>query len=108
MQINLNKLQTRQAAPTPMSTLKSTGFDNNKYIKLVPLFQEDGVDKYFVHFAKQILAWNGNEKFDYIVANTLVEKVQEIPSVLLEDISAKCDELRKAILKTYQLVREAY
>jgi len=45
---------------------------------------------------------------DHIVANTLVEKVQEIPSVLLEDISAKCDELRKAILKTYQLVREAY
>jgi len=57
------KLKEHPAAPTPTSTLKSSGFDVSKHIRLVSLFQEDEVDKYFVHFEKIALAWNGHEKF---------------------------------------------
>ena len=51
MQLKLRELEAcPTAAPTP--TVKSTGFDVSKHIRLVPPFQETEVDNYFVHFEK--------------------------------------------------------
>ena len=51
MQLKLQELEAHPTA-TPTPTVKSTGFDVSKHIRLVPPFQENEVDKYFIHFEK--------------------------------------------------------
>ena len=63
MQLKLRELEARPtAAPTP--TVKSTGFYVSKHIRLVPPFQENEVDKYFIHFEK-IATGHGSFGLDY-------------------------------------------
>ena len=109
MQLKLRELETRPTAPTPVSTVRSTGFDVSKHIRLVPPFQEDEVDKYFVHFEKiaTSLEWP-REVWTILLQSVLVGKAREIYSALPVDRSAHYDEVRKAILKAYELVPEAY
>ena len=109
MQLKLRELETRPTVPTPVSTVRSTGFDVSKHIRLVPPFQEDEVDKYFVHFEKiaTSLEWP-REVWTMLLQSVLVGKAREIYSALPVDRSAHYDEVRKAILKAYELVPEAY
>ena len=113
MQLRLRELEARPtvSAPvsTPVSTARSTGFDVSKHIRLVPPFQEDEVDKYFIHFEKiaTSLEWP-REVWTILLQSVLVGKAREIYSALPVDRSAQYDEVRKAILKAYELVPEAY
>ena len=87
----------------------STGFDVSKHIRLVPPFQEEEVDKYFIHFENiaTSLEWP-REVWTILLQSVLVGKAREIYSALPVETSARYDEVRKAILKAYELVPEAY
>jgi len=74
MQLKLKELETCPAAPTPMSTVNLSGFDVRKYIRLVPPFQEDEVDKYFVYFEKIATSLDGHNKFGPYLQSVLVGK----------------------------------
>jgi len=52
MQLKLRELETRPVVHVPTPSVKSTGLDVSKHIRLDPPFQEDEVDKYFIHFKK--------------------------------------------------------
>ena len=108
MQLKLHELETRPTVPTPVSTVRSTGFDVSKHIRLVPPFQEDEVDKHFVPFEKiaTSLEWP-REVWTILLQSVLVRKAGEIYSALPVDRSAHYDKVRKAILKAYELVSEA-
>ena len=109
MQLRLRELEARPTGPTSTPTVGSTGFDVSKHIRLVPPFQEEEVDKYFIHFEKiaTSLEWPG-EVWTILLQSVLVGKAREIYSALPVEISARYDEVRKAILKAYELVPEAY
>ena len=98
------KLRELEACPTaaPAPTVKSTGFDVSKHIRLVPPSQENEVDKYFIHFEKiaTSLEWPW-EVWTLLLHSVLVGKAQEIYSALPVEKSAQYDEVRKAILKAY-------
>ena len=89
MQLKLRKLE---ACPvhTPAPSVKSTGFDVNKHVRLVPLFQEDEVDKYFIHFKKIAtrLEWS-QEVWTILLQSVLVGKAREIYSALPVERSAR-------------------
>ena len=109
MQLRLRELEARPTSPTSTPTVGSTGFDVSKHIRLVPPFQEEEVDKYFIHFEKiaTSLEWP-REVWTILLHSVLVGKAREIYSALPVEISARYDEVRKAILKAYELVPEAY
>jgi len=109
MQLKLQELKTRPVVHTPTPSVKSAGFDVSKHIRLVPPFQEDEVDKYFIHFEKiaTSLEWP-REVWTILLQSVLVGKAGEIYSALPVERSAQYDEVRKAILKAYELVPEAY
>ena len=109
MQLRLRELEARPTGPTPTPTGGSTGFDGSKHIRLVPPFQEEEVDKYFIHFEKiaTSLEWP-REVWTILLQSVLVGKAREIYSALPVQTSARYDEVRKAILKAYELVPEAY
>ena len=83
MQLKLQELETRPIVSTPVSSVRSTGFDVSKHIGLVPPFQEDKVDKYFIHFEKiaTSLEWPW-EVWNILLQSVLVGKAREIYSAL--------------------------
>ena len=86
-----------------------TNFDAAKNIRLVPKFQEKEVDKYFQHFEKiaTSLHWPKNV-WALMLQSVLVGKASETFSALPLDTSGDYELVKKAILKAYELVPEAY
>ena len=75
MNLIIRELETHPTVSTPVSTVRCTGFDIGKHIKLVPPFQEDEVDKYFNHFEKiaTSLEWT-REVWTILLQSVLVGK----------------------------------
>ena len=88
---------------------RASVFDPARNIRLVPPFQEKEVDKYFAHFEKvaDSLNWP-KESWVLLFQSVLVGKAQEIYGSLSVEQSSNYEHVKEAILKTYELVPEAY
>ena len=88
---------------------KGSAFDPARNIRLVPPFQEKGVDKYFAHFEKvaDSLIWP-KESWALLLQSVLVGKAQEIYGSLSVEQSSNYEHVKEAILKAYELFPEAY
>ena len=86
-----------------------SGFDATKNIRLVPKFEEKEVDRYFLHFEKiaESLKWN-RESWTLLLQSVFVGKAREIYSSLSIEQCQNYDAIKKAVLKAYELVPEAY
>ena len=85
-----------------------TGFHATKNIRLVPKFEEK-VDKYFLHFEKiaESLKWP-KESWTLLLQSVFIGKAREIYSSLSTEQCQNYDAVKKAVLKAYELVPEAY
>jgi len=91
------------------STRHSSSFDITKHIRLVPPFQEQDVDKYFLHFEKvaENLKWP-KEHWALLIQCVLKGKAREIYTQLSLEQASNYDTVKEVILKGYELVPEAY
>ena len=97
-----------KSKPLPLDSGKS--FDVTKHIRLVPLFQEKEVDKYFfLHFEKVVenLKWP-REHWTLLLQRVVIGKTPEIYTQLSLEQSSDYDKVNEFILKAYELVPEAY
>ena len=91
------------------SSTFSSQFDATKNIRLVPKFEEKEVDKYFLHFEKiaESLKWP-KESWTLLLQSVFIGKAREIYSSLSIEQCQNYDAVKKAVLKAYELVPEAY
>ena len=83
-------------------------FDLSKHVRMVPVFNENEVEKCFHHFEK-VLVWNGQRKmWPVLLQSVLKDKAQKTYSSLCEEESFDYERVKMAILKAYELVPEAY
>ena len=84
-------------------------FDVTKHIRLVPPFQEKEVEKYFLHFEKvaENLNWP-KEHWTLLLQSVLIGKAREIYTQLGVEQSHHYETVKELILKSYELVPEAY
>ena len=103
-EITLARLKNDQT-----STDSTNNFDIIKYIKLVPKFSEDDVGKFFVSFEKvaKQLKWP-KEQWAIMLQVVLTGKAQVAYSALSADDSSDYEKVKKAVLRSYELVPEAY
>ena len=75
----------------------------------MPKFEEKEVNKYFLHFEKiaESLKWL-NESWTLLLQSVFVGKAREMYSSLSVEQYQKYDVVKKAVLKAYELVPEAY
>ena len=106
-ELELKKPSTSESVPTTASTTPS--FDVSRQVRLVPQFQEQEVDKFFLHFEKVAtsLHWP-SESRTMLLQSVLVGKAREVYSALSVEQSADYEIVKREILKTYELVPEAY
>jgi len=81
----------------------------SKHVKFVPIFSETEVDKYFLHFEKvaQSLKWP-KDVWTLLLQSGLVGKARAVYSALSVEESSHYDTVKMSILRTYELVPEAY
>ena len=91
------------------SSTSSSQFDATKNIRLVPKFEEKEVDKYFLHFEKiaESLKWS-KESWTLLLQLVFIGKAREIYSSLSIEQCQNYDAVKKAVLKAYELMPEAY
>ena len=112
IQLRMKELETplpRARSPVEPTSRRPAMFDVSKHIKLVPPFQEREVDKYFLHFEKiaTSLEWP-REVWMLLLQSVLIGKAREIYSMMSVEQSSQYEIVKKAILKAYELVPEAY
>ena len=91
------------------TTASSLAFDVSKHIKFVTSFSEMEADKYFSHFEKvaQSLKWP-KDAWTLLLQSGLVGKARAVYSALSVEDSGQYEVVKMNILKTYELVPEAY
>ena len=84
-------------------------FDLSRQVRLVPPFNEDEVDKFFQHFEKvaRNLKWP-EDKWSLLLQSVIKGKAQEAFTALSIEDSADYQKVKIAILRSYELVPEAY
>ncbi len=91
------------------SATMETDFDVNKCIHLIPPFSERDVDKYFVLFERvaTTLKWP-TEIWPLLLQCVFTDKAQEAYASLSPEASLDYDQVKSAVLRSYELVPEAY
>lgn len=93
--------------PVHSSTLHSA--DITKQLALVPQFRETEVDSYFAAFECLATAWRWpRDVWPLLIQSKLYGKAQEAVAALSLEDSLNSDLMKAAILRTYELVPEAY
>ena len=105
VQIEKDKLEKQGSS----GTSTHSDFDATKNIRLVPKFKGKKVDKYFLHFEKiaNSLKWP-KESWTLLLQSVFNGKAREIYSSLSIQQCQNYDAVKKAVLKAYELVPEAY
>ena len=87
----------------------NSGFDVNAALKLVPIFKETEVAEFFIAFEKiaNQLKWP-RERWTTLVQCKFVGKAQKVYVTLSEEVSRDYDQVKSLILKSYELIPEAY
>ena len=84
-------------------------FDLSKHVRMVPVFNENEVEKYVQHFEKVAVSLEWPKKmWPVLLQSVLNGKAQETYSSLCEEESFDYERVKMAILKAYELVPEAY
>ena len=106
--LRMNELEMQDKAKTKLLDL-GTHFDVTKHIRLVPPFQENEVDKYFLDFEKvaENLKWP-KEHWTLLLQSVVIGKAREIYTQLSLEQSSDYDKVKELVLKAYELVPEAY
>ena len=108
LQVKLKELEARaHSTPEPV-TDKHAKFDISKHVRFVPPFQEQEIDKYFLHFEKVAtsLDWP-KDVWTFLLQSVLVGKAREVYAALSVDQSSEYETVKTAILNAYE-VPEAY
>ena len=95
---------------TILETIKSASkFNLTESVKLVPKFNKEDVDSFFNHFEKtsSLLGWTNTAKI-LLLQSVLVGKGQIAYSSLNTEDSQSYDIIKNEVLKSYQLIPEAY
>ena len=91
------------------SLTSSSQFDATKNIRLIPKFEEKEVDKYFLYFEKIAESLKRpKESWTLLLQSMFIGKAREIYSFLSIEQCQNYDTVKKAVLKAYELVPEAY
>lgn len=122
-EVKLRQLEIEAAKVTPVPAVQlnsssvsgnlansgSATFDVGKHIALVPNFRETEVDSYFNAFERIAisLSWP-KDVWSLLLQCKLVGKALEVYSTLSLEESLKYDTVKQAILRSYELVPEAY
>lgn len=95
--------------------LNITNSDNNdefnvsRNIRLVPKFCEENVDEFFNQFERVATQMNWpKDKYNILLQTSLMGKAQECYNSLALDKISNYDELKTQILRSYELIPEAY
>ena len=107
-QLRMREIEMQERANQPKQKIEHS-FDVTKHIRLVPLFQQKEVDKYFLHFEKvaENLNWP-KEHWTLLLQSVLIGKAREIYTQLGVEQSHHYETVKELILKGYELVPEAY
>ena len=84
-------------------------FDVAKHVRMVPPFEEEGVEKYFPHFEKlaQSMGWP-REMWAHLIQSKFNGKARDAYLAMsMADVS-DYDKVKSSVLKAYELVPEAY
>ena len=84
-------------------------FDVAKHVRMVPPFEEEGVEKYFPHFEKlaQSMGWP-REMWAHLIQSKFSGKARDAYLAMsMVDVS-DYDKVKSSVLKAYELVPEAY
>lgn len=106
-QLCLKELELKHSSFSSAS--RSDDFDFTKCIRLVPPFNDQDADKYFVVFehAAVILKWP-KEVWPLLLQGVFTGKAQNVYASWSLELSMDYDELKAAVLRAYELVPEAY
>ena len=106
--LRLKEIEMQDKVETKALDL-GTHFNVTKHIRLVPPFQEKEVDKYFLHFERvaENLKWP-KEHWALLLQSVVIGKAREIYTQLSLEQSSNYDKVKELILKSYELVPEAY
>ena len=86
-----------------------SNFDAAKHVRLVPVFEEENVEKYFLYFEKVAVSFDWpKEKWSHLLQSQLKGKARDAYSALSVEEAGKYDTVKAAILRSYELVPEAY
>ena len=86
-----------------------TDFDLAKNVRLVPKFNEQDVETYFLSFEKTAKKLGWPEKYwPLLLQSTFVGKAQKVYATLSEEQCSEYTTVKAAILTAYELVPEAY
>ena len=96
---------------SPQSSVQNSSpvFDVSRNIRMVPKFNEKEVEKFFLHFEKVAISlkWP-SDMWSVLVQSVLSGKAQEIYSALTVAQCSDYEVMKGYILKSYELVPEAY
>nr|XP_054769551.1 uncharacterized protein LOC129277390 [Lytechinus pictus] len=108
-QLKLKEMQLAHANTNSTKDKSPQGFDVAKNICLVPRFDEEVVDTYFVSFEKVAKRLNWPEEYwTLLLQSVCVEKAAKVYSSLFEMQSCDYAAVKETILNAYELVPEAY
>ena len=107
-QVRLKELELQQSPPSP-SHSSSSGFDIGKCIRFVPSFNDKDVDKYFTLFERvaNTLQWP-KHVWTLLLQCVFTGKAQDAYASLSSELSLDYEHVKKAVLRAYELVPEAY
>ena len=103
------ELETERVKHQKPRAENERAFDVGKNLSLVPKFNEQDVEKFFAHFEKiaQSCKWPENA-WSVMVQSVLTGKAQEVYAALCVQDSFDYQVVKTSILKSYELVPEAY
>ena len=85
------------------------GFDVAKHIRLVPKFDEEGVDSYFESFEKVAKRLNWPQEYwTLLLQSVFIGKAAKVYSSLSDQQSCDYATVKETVLNAYELVPEAY
>lgn len=103
------ELEQEKSKSNHQSSESSVMFEPYRVCRLVPPFSEDEVDQYFTHFEKvaQNLAWP-KECWPTLLQTVFKGKARQAYNDLSHQDSQDYDTVKLTVLKSYELVPEAY
>lgn len=109
LELHAQAVETPRRVSSVETLFTAPAFDVYKNIRLVPLFLEKEVEKYFQHFERvaESLKWP-KEFWTLLLQCVLVGRAQKVYSVLTMEQSGDYEIVKTAILHAYELAPEAY
>ena len=108
-QVSLQRAQANISWEREHDRQVMPNFDVSKYVRMVPVFEELDVERYFLHFEKiaQGMDWPRG-KWSHLLQSQLKGKARDAYSALSITEAGHYDTVKRAILHAYALVPEAY